>query len=480
MTERILKADGIFYWGLPNEGNNISENVAGTLEIAADGISTLSLVGLLPAENFARVGFVFDLIDPEQCIVGVLKDGRFVYLRQLESAGGEFNNFLPHQKYRAHDAIVFNNLSAFPNVDSVTKLLIGLDALEDWASEPAVIVETTPSGPSAHTSETEVQSFKLQDKTVRLVTNLRYTTPDVWLRSVTIKQETFWEVQPDASYSLESVRKEFRLLEDFILLLADINAELPWPIVKYGSETGLYYFHRRKVDSQKVEILKSWTTLTRLTSSLGELLCNLAVQRDILGPGLYLYLGIRRSPALYLENKFSTAIFGLESLHRRVGTSEGASKLQQKIDRILGDVQRKKDRDWLSTRLKNAGEPSLEERLFLIFSEIKIGLEPNSLRAFCKECANLRNDIAHFGGQRDGGYSEFAEKMYKLYEAVQPLYHAVLLNRIGLDPDRITAYFHKSPFSPQLRNTLTAAGLAFVALPLHPQISKLTQHERSN
>lgn len=462
MSDFILKADGMFQWHISEGASNDSKNVAGTLEIGTNGVSTLSLVGLLPSGASAKLGFGFAPIDPEQCIVGVLKDGRYVALRRLESAGTNFNNILSHQKYKARDAVVFNDLKEFPSLDEVTKLLVGLDALEDWVAEPAVIVENTPDGATARVFKPETQSFKLAHKTVHLKTKIRHTVSDIWLRSVTIKQETFWEVEPDAPYSLPLVRKEFHLLEDFLLLLADVDVELPWPIVKFGHESGHYYFDRRRSDPQKVEILKSWVTLSRLTTSLGTVLANLDAQRDVLGPGLYLYLGIRRSPALYLENKFSTAIFGLESLHRRVGTSVTQVNLEKKISRIIDDVKLPNDRKWLSGRLKNAGEPSLEERLFLTFSELKIGLDPKTLRLFCQECADLRNQVAHFGGQRDGGYEAFIDRMYKLNDAVRPLYHAVLLTRIGLDPDRIAAYFHRSPYAPQRKNILKAAGLSFV------------------
>lgn len=469
MSESILRADGVFRWYVPGAVGDDSKLVAGTLEIAANGISTLSLVGLLPDGTPAEITFGTKPIDAERCIVGVLKDSRYVFLRRIGSGGTTFSNALSHQSYQAREAVVFHDLKEFPDLNAVTNLLIGLDALEDWASEPAVKVSKTPDGATALASMPKTQTFELPDKTVRLKTNIRYTAPaDFLFRSVTIKQETFLEVEPKAPRSLDSIREEFHLLEDLLHLLADVDVALPWPTVKYGGEAGLYYFERRRSDSQKVEILKSWASLSWLKTNFGTLLSNLEAQQDILGPGLYLYLGIRRSPALYLENKFSTAIFGLESLHRRVGTSVAQAKLEAKIARILGEVKLQKDRDWLSGRLRNAGEPSLEERLFFTFSELKIGLEPKELRAFSKECADLRNQVAHFGGQRDGGYDVFVQRVYTLNEAVRPLYHAVLLNRIGLDRDHIWAYFHRSPYSPQRKKMLKDAGLIFAPPPAPP------------
>lgn len=471
MSESILKVEGVFRWFKPGAATDDSQLVAGTFEISANGVSTLSLTGLLPEEVPVSISLTSRPIVQDRWIVGALKDSRYVFLRRLGSDGTTYGSVLSHQKFRARECVVFWNLTEFPDLDSVSKLLISLDSLGDWVSEPVVKVTKTPRGAASRASRPKTHTFKLPGKTLRLKSSIRYTAPaDSWFREATIKQETFLESEPKTPQTLEAVREEFHLLEDLLLMLSDIDVSLSWPTVWYGKEAGTYYFERQRTDAQKVEILKSWAALTWLAKSFGALLANLEAQKDVLGPGLYLYLGIRRGTGLYLENKFSTAIFGLESLHRRVGTSQTQAKLQAKIDRIVKDVQLQKDKDWLIGRLKNAGEPSLEERLFLTFSELDIGLDAKALRAFAKECADVRNQVAHFGGQRDGGYDVFVRRMYILNEAVCPLYHAVLLNRIGFDPDRIRAYFHRSPYAVQRKQMMKEAGLTFVA-PAAPQMA---------
>lgn len=468
MNEYVLKAEGVFSWYVPNTSNEEIKHVAGTLEIADNGIATLSLVGVLPDEPFAGGTLKSSPVKSKRCVFGVLKDSRYVFLRQIGSGGTTFSNTLSHQTLKARESLVFHDLKNFPDLDVVTNLMIRLDALGEWASESAVEIRKTQRGITARASKLKTQEFRLPGKTVYLKTDLRYTAPvGFWHQSVSIRQETFLEIKPKVPFSLDSAREEFRLLEDLLLLLADVDVSLPWPTVKYGNEIGLYYFERRRSDPQKVEIMKSWAALKWPALSLGSLLSNLKDQQEILGPGLYLYLGIRRAPSLYLENKFSTAVFGLESLHRRVGLSVTQVRLEEKIARIIRDVELQKDREWLSGRLKNASEPNLEERLFLTFSEIDIGLEKKQLRAFAKECADVRNQIAHFGGQRDGDYGLFVQRMHVLNEAVRPLYHAVLLNRIGLDSSRIWAYFYKSPYSPERRSVLSAAGLSFAPSSVH-------------
>lgn len=473
MTEPILKAEGVFRWFKPGAERDDSQLVAGTLEIAANGVSTLSLTGLLPddTEDLSRaLSFVPKPIDQDRWIVGALKDSRYVFLRRLASDGTTYGAALSHQGFKARDCVVFHHLDVFPDLDRVSKLMVCLDFLGDWASEPAVKVTKTRGGAASRASKPKAQTFKLPGKTLRLKTNICYTAPaDSFFREATIKQQTYYESEPKAPQTLEAVRDDFHLLEDVLLMLSDVDVALPWPTVWYGRSPGTYYFERRRTDPQKVDILKSWAALTWLGKGteidLGTMLTNLEAQQEILGPGLYLYLGIQRASGLYLENRFSTAIFGLESLHRRVGTTPAQAKLQAKIDRIINDVQQQKDKDWLSTRLRNAAEPSLEERLFLTFSELEIGLEPKALRVFAKECADIRNQVAHFGGERHGGsatYEAFVRRMYVLNEAVRTLYHAVLLNRIGFDPDLIRGYFHRSPYSTQRKLKMKEAGLEFV------------------
>lgn len=469
MSGSILKADGIFQWYVPGTAWADDQRVAGTLEIAESGVSTLALVGLLPGQTPKDVFRTATPIDQNQWIIGVLKDSRYVFLRRIDRGITTIGSALSHQEFVARDCIVFQHLAEFPSLDAVSKLLINLDSLDDWASRPAIKVTKTSRGAVSRASKPKVQTFKLPDKTLRLKTDIRCVISN-FSRSSNIKQETFLESEPKERQTLEAVREDFHLLEDLFLLLSDSDVELPWPTVRYENEAGTYFFERRRTHPQKVEVINSWAALAGLGDIFAKLLVNLKAQQDILGPGLYLYLGIRRGTGLYLENKFSTAIFGLESLHRRVGINQDQARLKAKITRIIEDVKLKKDKDWLRGRLKNAGESSLEERLFLTFSELDIGLEVKALRGFAKECADVRNQVAHFGGQRDGGYDAFIQRMFVLNEAVRPLYHAVLLDRIGFDRERIRWYFHMSPYSVKRKKIMKDAGLTFAVPEVDDQI----------
>jgi hypothetical protein len=86
-----------------------------------------------------------------------------------------------------------------------------------------------------------------------------------------------------------------------------------------------------------------------------------------------------------------------------------------------------KDRNWLEERLKNAHEPNLEQRIFDVLSAVPIDLDSKKIRAFAKRCAELRNEISHFGSQRHGGnYRDFFQELSSKAEALSVTYHSLI------------------------------------------------------
>jgi hypothetical protein len=154
------------------------------------------------------------------------------------------------------------------------------------------------------------------------------------------------------------------------------------------------------------------------------------------GPGFYLYLGTRRGMKMFVEHRFVNLIWGLEAFDRRGrGDPEIRSRLQEKVERILKQVTAKKDKDWLAGQLQHAGEPNLAQRLYDLFIKLPLPLDEKRLRDFCKECAERRNDISHFGGVRREmeNYDAFIRDLDRKSDALTSLYHLHLLSEIGVD-----------------------------------------------
>lgn len=178
----------------------------------------------------------------------------------------------------------------------------------------------------------------------------------------------------------------------------------------------------------------------KIADKFGELFATLREKREEYGPGIYLYLGTRRGVRMFIEHRFVNLIWGLEAFDRRSrGETPAPPKLAAKIQRILDQVDLKKDRDWLDVKLKNAGEPNLSERLFGIFSTLPIAFDIPALRKFCTDCADRRNDISHFGGIRHKGqrYNDFMREIDQKSTALAALYHLLLLTVIGVDKARL-------------------------------------------
>jgi hypothetical protein len=136
----------------------------------------------------------------------------------------------------------------------------------------------------------------------------------------------------------------------------------------------------------------------------------------------------------------------LEAFHRNKTSGTSNTPLDEKIGRILGAVINAKDRRWLEGRLQHAGEPSLAERILEVLAPLPLGFDETELEDFAKKCATQRNLISHFGGRRDGdSYKEHLNTWLRLTYALEPLYHARILQELGFPKRRSAGYSGRSP-----------------------------------
>jgi hypothetical protein len=168
------------------------------------------------------------------------------------------------------------------------------------------------------------------------------------------------------------------------------------------------------------------------------------------GPGFYLYLGFRRSAPIYVENRFVTLITGLEALHRKIKNDAGERGVKEKVVRIIASVIDKKDKKWLTNRLKNAHEPNLEKRLFDLFTSVDLHIDKKRLILFASQCSMIRNDLSHFGEQRNGiEYQAFIRDVTNKNEALSIIYHMIILREIGIDENMIRDWIYNRSFSAE-------------------------------
>jgi hypothetical protein len=117
--------------------------------------------------------------------------------------------------------------------------------------------------------------------------------------------------------------------------------------------------------------------------------------------------------------------------------------------------------------LEFALEPQLKDRIVGTFSKLPWDIEVSSLSQFAEQCAKRRNDISHYGGPRRVGedtYEKFLLDLQRLSKALSVLYHAALLQEIGVDEKTLRQCLLHMPISWRIRPALIQAGLGIPPL----------------
>jgi hypothetical protein len=260
-----------------------------------------------------------------------------------------------------------------------------------------------------------------------------------WLdRNISLSENASLVYDPKVDLTLSQMRQKFREFEDLLLILTNSDYTLAWPniSISIGGDNRWceWYYFRRKSTVDAPLAHECITNFAKIEDSLGIVISNWLRKRQILGPGFYLYLGLRRGPPSYIENRFVTLITGLEALHRKIKNDAGERSVKEKVSRIIASVVDKNDRKWLTSRLKNAHEPNLEQRLFDLFTSVDLHVEKERLRRFASQCSVIRNDLSHFGEQRNRiDYQGFIRDVTNKNEALSIIYHMIILHEIGTD-----------------------------------------------
>jgi ApeA N-terminal domain 1 len=280
--------------------------------------------------------------------------------------------------------------------------------------------------------------------------------------ALSLKESASMVYELNNALTLEELKGVYALFEDLLILLTDSDCRLGWPSVVLSDESRYrWYFARiRNVKPASApQYFECWTNFKQLRETFGSIWANWKKKREESGAGIYLYLGTRRGIPLYLEHRFVNLLWGIESFHRTRHAAHEWSGLSAKIQRIIEQVSLEKDKKWLEKRLRHAGEPSLEERIFDAFKDLPTDIDHARLRAFCKTCADLRNAISHYGGHRQGSYTDFIRELDKRSNALSTLYHTLLLKEIGVDEKILRWWIYEGFRSYPIKANFVEVGL---------------------
>ncbi|MDQ3007282.1 MAG: hypothetical protein M3R47_18100 [Chloroflexota bacterium] len=467
----VIEEHGYFWWGTEKipDGHFAPENaVPGYLEVADNGTIKLELHGFLSEAThpFAAL-FVPESLDGKS-IQGILKaSSRSVLLLDLDSDGGRASaDGISHQNFRAWRALVGGKRIECDHALRISGFSVGLEGFEEWLRLGGISSVRTTRSVTVKAKLSKDYSYTLRDSTVKLKLGLKsHIGNSKYLRKMNIEEVAKLEYKFGTDICIEQAQDKFLLVSDFLALLSGSNRSLEWPWLHLGrgkSESKYQYFYGSSRNlSQPAKLFDCWVSFPQISETFGELLQSWDDAQSKLGSGLQLFIGTLKSNSLHLEHKFANFIWGLEVLHRLKNPDAVQSqKFKEKIDRIINDVVITKDRTWLAERLRNAHEPSLQQRLKESIASLEIKIEDKSLTNFCKICADLRNDLSHFGGQRTfSSYDEMIQALHEKLGALEFLYHAIALKEIGVEIKTIKSYIFGGRHSYKFSQIADRAGL---------------------
>ena len=348
--------------------------------------------------------------------------------------------------------------------ERVNVIRIPLGPLRAWLDHPMPTADKTETGFEVKYQAEPRFEFALPQGqlAIETVSTANASFVERWL---TVTQQAWIELQLNEPLNLEKATQLYFDMEDLLILLTNYECTLGWPIIRLPEidvNCTVYCTRRRPVEST-FSAIECWLLFSHIQENFGAIVQQWLDLREEFGPAFHLYLGTRRGVDLYEEHRFVNLIWGLEALHRHTSQSTDNSRAEAKIQRILGSLDKNlgaRDRKWLTGILEHALEPSLADRLYATFSELPLRVSDATTRAFAKRCADRRNDISHRGGPTQrGDYNAFVLELHHLADALNHMYHAAILLRLGITTEQIEHIFFDRHSSFPIRHCLNDAGL---------------------
>ncbi len=472
----VLEERGLFWWHhepIPERHFAPEASVSGLLKIDEDGLVKLELDGRLsrdksPMSVLPSQGSNAELAG--KSIEGILKaSSKHVLLIDLMKQGGRFSSHgMSYEGYAAAHCLVSDHSPPRARKQILSsELEIQLKGFEEWLRLGSITAIRTKSKISAKYARVKDIRYGLGNGNIEvkyhiLGPQLGESRED----TLELKETVSLVYRPEKPATLGDMRTEFGLFQELFILLTDSEYVLDWPSlrIRLGPKNREYkwYFWRLKTSEEPPKAHECVTNFVQLRDSFGDIVSAWRNKREEFGPGYYLYLGVRRGVKLYAEHRFVNLIWGIEALHRKkkIDEPEAELKVKEKVRRILDKIDVAKDKKWLESRLKTAHEPTLEQRIFDVLSSVPINLEDEKIRMFARRCAELRNDISHFGSQRHGGsYKDFLEELMKMSEALSIVYHMLILHEIGVEEEILKWWIYQGFKSYQNKRSLVDADL---------------------
>lgn len=443
MTNDIIDSTGRFWLSsidIPEGHFAPDQSVTGRLILHPNGQSDLVLDGTLGPDGLANaLRSMFAREAPAEPVCGFLFDvNKYVRLTELRSNGAKFGGGGPGRVSLvalrclvSHEPFQSNREPVFRWID------LPLKGYEEWVGNGNIDVSygrrCTIARSPTHAKTTRWRAANMTIE-LRRETSRSFGTA---LHELMWQERIFMRIRlPGNGMTAELAIDLHQRIEDLLVLMANHNRRLEFSTVratKKSKPVQLYFARNGRDTDRKASWHSMWVSLRQCEHNFGDLVHSWLSKYPSYGPGFHLYLGNRRGQTMYPEHRFASLMWGLEALHRTMIPPTENKRQAAKVERILAQIAAKKDRKWAQGFLPSNCEPSLANRLSELFSRLDLGISTVELTNFSQLCAMRRNDVSHFGGQREvGDYTSFLSDIGKLSEVVDLLYHAVILYIVGI------------------------------------------------
>jgi ApeA N-terminal domain 1 len=449
-TDSIVDSRG-FFWPsnhvVPDGRFAPPSAVPGRLRIDEGGTTWLDLdVPLASDEPGGAAARLFRQGAVEGAIAGVLAgtDER-VLLFDLVDNGGSFRAHGPSpDSYVSYRSLLFSPGTMLDENTRFRWLELDLEGYSEWLGQPRIRANRSSRAISAKYLKSGPISWEAAGRRVELHHFLsgRYSKR---MAKLDWSDRALLRIGGGrSSFTAEEAVTLSGQVQDLLILLADSDRGLNFPALRAGrkSPAAKLYYSRGVRRGTPAEWDKAWVPLSSIREGFGSVLGTWLERYDQVGPGFHLYLGNRRGNPMYPEHRFASLVWGLEALHRTLYPADPNPKLEEKVERILTQIERANDRRWAKRFLPLRDEPSLATRIAQLVTELPLDLDLIQVEQFAQRCAGRRNDVSHFGGVRGPGeYDAFLKDVFALNSALDLLYHAILLQQVGVPAELIRRRF---------------------------------------